>query len=62
MKEFLYVIIDFYGKCWAIREGEAERLPGLPSLLNAGWRPLRETPFPQSEGSDPCILILLEQV
>jgi hypothetical protein len=46
MSPYLYVIIDVFGKCWAIRDGETERLAGLPSLLNEGWRPIRETPFP----------------
>jgi hypothetical protein len=60
MTSYLYVLIDPFGRCWAIRDGETERLAGVPSLLHEGWRPIRETPFPQATGTS-YILILFER-
>lgn len=61
MPRQLYVILDFYGKCWEVKDDAIERIAGLPSLLEQGWRPVRETPFPPQNGYHPCILILLER-
>lgn len=58
--EYLYVVIDCSGNCWAIGDNDTERLPGLASLLNEGWRPVRETPFCPDTGT-AYILILLER-
>ncbi|CAN5824918.1 hypothetical protein BH23PLA1_BH23PLA1_44710 [soil metagenome] len=55
--EYQYVILGSYGNCWAVTDGGTQKLDGLPSLLQAGWRPIRETPF----HSPPYILILLER-
>ena len=57
MDRYLYAMIDAYGLCWVIRDGETEKVPGLPSLLREGWRPVRETP---AFGAS-YILILLER-
>ncbi len=61
MNRYLYVILDFNGGCWEVRDNDTERLEGLPALLEQGWRPVRETPFPPAPGSDAYILILLER-
>jgi hypothetical protein len=61
MIDYLYVIVDTYGRCWEVKDGDTELLEGLPALLQQGWRPVRETPFAGSSGIDAYILILLER-
>jgi hypothetical protein len=57
--EYLYAIVDCNGACWRIVGRETEKAI-LPDLLADGWRPLRETPFPQATGMS-YILICLER-
>jgi hypothetical protein len=57
--EYLYVIIDYHGGCWRIVGRETEKAV-LPDLLLEGWRPIRETPFPDATGQS-YILICLER-
>ena len=58
--KYLYVMIDCRGICWAVRDGGTERVAGLASLLEEGWRPVRETPFYYNFVVS-YILILLER-
>jgi hypothetical protein len=58
--EYLFVILDYNGVCWIVRDQTTERAQGLPALLAEGWRPVRETPFSGS-GMAPYVLILLER-
>ena len=60
MERYLYAMIDAFGTCWIIRDGGTEKVPGLPSLMLQGWRPVRETPWHSSAGLG-YILILLER-
>ena len=53
--EYLYAIVDNEGSCWTIVDRSYEEA-SLPDLLAEGWRPIRETPFP-----DSGILICLER-
>ncbi len=59
--DYVYVILDINGACWAVTDGGTKRIDGLPTLFRAGWRPIRETPFHISAGN-PYMLILLEYV
>ena len=58
---YLYAILDEYGKCWVITDGDTRKVDGLPSLMRQGWRPLRETPFVSNKMSNNYILIYLER-
>ena len=60
MKQYLYAILDEYGKCWVVKDDATEKVRGLPSLLAEGWHPVRETPF-VGDTTDTYILILLER-
>ena len=57
MDRYLYVLLDTFGRCWVIKDGETEKVAGLPSLLREGWKPLRETPF----DTQTYMLIVLER-
>ena len=57
--EYLYAIVDIHGACWRIVDRTTEKA-SLPDLLLEGWRPVRETPFPQATGMS-YILICLER-
>lgn len=59
--EYLYVIIDPNGACWAVLDNDTKRLEGLPALLRDGWRPVRETPFSGVNTTAAYVLILLER-
>jgi hypothetical protein len=56
--KYLYVMIDSYGKCWALTDGGTEKVEGLPSLIRQGYRPLRETPFHNSTGVGYMLIVL----
>ncbi|QDV35171.1 hypothetical protein [Tautonia plasticadhaerens] len=60
-REFQYVILDYNGVSWLVRDNATERGPGLPSLLADGWKPVRETPFHSESSVTPYVLILLER-
>lgn len=55
--EYLYAILDSWGQCWRVADGEAQTVPGMPYLLGEGWRPVREVSF----GDGGHVLILLER-
>lgn len=59
--EYRYVILDYNGGCWIVRDNGTEKAPGLASLLAEGWAPVRETPFHSDTAVTPYILILLER-
>lgn len=58
---YCYVVLDYGGNCWIVRDNATEKSEGLPSLLAEGWVPVRETPFSPQGSSTPYILILLER-
>jgi hypothetical protein len=60
MDRYLYVMIDVFGTCWVVKDGDTEKVKGLPDLLRKGWRPVRETPIFQNTGT-AYTLILLER-
>ncbi len=55
--EYCYAIVDYNGRCWTI-VGRATEEVALTDLLAEGWRPVRETPFPEGQQR---ILICLER-
>ncbi|MFO0960338.1 MAG: hypothetical protein U0800_23365 [Isosphaeraceae bacterium] len=55
--EYLYVILDSTGRCYAVGDNGREETPGLASLLRDRWRPVREVPFREAAS----VLILLER-
>ena len=58
---YLYAILDTNGRCWVVTDGATEKVEGLPALMREGWRPIRETPFVPSAGTD-YMLICLERI
>ncbi len=58
--EYLFVVLDYLGKAWMIRDQDREPV-GLTGLLVDGWRPLRETTMPGALGEQGYVLILLER-
>jgi hypothetical protein len=59
--EYRYVILDYNGGCWIVRDNATEKSSGLASMLAEGWAPVRETPFHIDGTVTPYILILLER-
>ena len=57
--EYLYAILDSDGKCRRIVQG-GNTVVSLVDLLDDGWRPLRETPYPPANGA-MYVLIVLER-
>ncbi|CAN5696136.1 hypothetical protein BH23PLA1_BH23PLA1_40540 [soil metagenome] len=58
--KYAYVILDSRGACWAVTNGDTQKIEGLPALFGEGWKPVRETAFPGNSGT-PYLLILLER-
>ena len=60
-REYRFVILDYNGNCWIVRDNATEKSEGLATMLAEGWTPIRETAF-HSEGTvTPYVLILLEK-
>lgn len=59
--EYRYVILDYNGNCWAVKDNATEKTGGLASILAEGWLPIRETPFHSDSVVTPYILILMER-
>ena len=60
--ETLYVILNQFGKSWAVKD-QAIEPASLNEFLADGWRPVRETPFASDPANDrpASVLILLER-
>ncbi|WP_152049467.1 hypothetical protein [Tautonia marina] len=59
--EYRYVILDYNGNCWLVQDNATQKTSGLPSMLDEGWVPVRETPFHTEGTVTPYVLILLER-
>ena len=61
MDRYLYVLLDTFGKCWVIKDGETEKVAGLPSLMREGWKPLRRDHRSSPPSGKTYMLIVLER-
>jgi hypothetical protein len=58
--EYLYAIVDPFGAC-SIILGETTEKTTLAEIFAAGWRPVRETPFPNVANTSSRILICFDR-